>query len=179
MGVGRSARVTLVWLCFALGIGCRGNRAPPAPPDTRPGEALRRYWLRDAELLDSPGGRAVRTVDAPILIELSQDGGVRKADGTGMWLGYLPEALLQTPEPGHGLMLYAQRVGELHLDSPSGPVIGRLHPGAVVTVARDYARSVLVSNLGFLTGMESPSQTARATYRHSVRRSTSSVACWG
>jgi hypothetical protein len=130
-------------------MGCHGERASHAPSDAGAREPLPRYWLRDTELLDGPGGRAERSVDAPILVELSPDGRVRRAGEAATWLGYVPDALLRTPELERGLMLYAQRIGDLHLYSPSGPVVGRLHPGAVVTVASGDAASVLVANLGF------------------------------
>ena len=49
--------------------------------------------------------------------------------------GYLPTSLLTAPKDGEGLALYAQRQADLHDQSGDGPVIGRVYPGAFVSVA--------------------------------------------
>ena len=41
-------------------------------------------------------------------------------------------------------LLYAQRAAEIHFQSPSGPVIGRVHPGARVEVAPTDAGHVRI-----------------------------------
>jgi len=95
-----------------------------------------RYWLRDTPLLVAPGGSEARRIQGPVLVELAPDGQVRAAPGaTEAVEGYLPQWVLQNPEKGRGLMLYAQRFGDLHAGSLSGPRIGRIYPGAFVSVA--------------------------------------------
>jgi hypothetical protein len=59
--------------------------------------------------------------------------------------GFIPEAIRKTPADRRGLMLHGQRVSELHLDSPAGPVIGRIHPGAFVSVAPQDGATWLVA----------------------------------
>src|SRR5438093_1180551 len=39
------------------------------------------------------------------------------------------------PRPGPGLRLYAQEISEVRLGKPDGWAVGRLHPGAFVSVA--------------------------------------------
>jgi hypothetical protein len=43
--------------------------------------------------------------------------------------------LVKRPEDGVALKRYAHRVADVHLGRPDGPVVARLHPGALVSVA--------------------------------------------
>jgi hypothetical protein len=52
-------------------------------------------------------------------------------------------------------MLYCQRVGELHWRRADGPLLGRLHPGAFVSVVPGERGSVRVGSLPFERSLES------------------------
>ncbi len=123
-------------------------------PKQRPGpstlHAPERYWLKNTTLLETPGGRPTHHVEGPLLVELLDGGHVRSVDrGATHVEGYLPEQLLDKPQPGQGLMLYVQQVAELRYGGHTGPVIGRLHPGALVSVVRLGSEGSLVGSLPF------------------------------
>ncbi len=134
-----------------LPLGCRDHQAPSAGrADAAPTAMLPRYWLRDTALLDQPGGAEVRRVVEPALVELLPGGRVRSIAGAKeSFEGSLPESTLKQPRGRKGLMLYAQRIGELHLLSPTGPLIGHLHSGAFVSVAADQGDWIAVGSPGF------------------------------
>lgn len=106
-----------------------GPPAPAAPPPPR-------FWLVDTKLAAEPGAAPTRSIQGPVLIELLPGGKVRSVpEAREAFEGFIPEAMMKTPADRRGLMLHGQRVSELHLDSPAGPVIGRIHPGAFVSIA--------------------------------------------
>lgn len=73
-------------------------------------------------------------------MELLAGGKVRSLPGAAEpFEGYLPAEALTTPADRRGLMLHARRVVDLRLGAPDGEVVGRLHPGALVSVAPDAA----------------------------------------
>jgi len=132
----RRQSLAVVASCLAVttAFGC-GKRAAETN-ELRPVTPVAYYWLRNATLLDRPQGAPTGTVRGPLLVELHAEGRVRSVlGGTVTVEGFLPSERLTTPADRSGLMLYAQRTTELHHLSPSGPVIGRLHPGAFVSVA--------------------------------------------
>lgn len=132
----RRQSLVVVASCLAVstGLGC-GKRAAETT-ESRPVTPIAYFWLRNATLLDRPQGAPTGTVRGPLLVELHAEGRVRSVlGGTVTIEGFLPSERLTTPADRSGLMLYAQRSTELHHSSPSGPVIGRLHPGAFVSVA--------------------------------------------
>lgn len=97
--------------------------------------ALPRYWLVGTTLLDRPDGTPGTHVPGPVLVELERDGRVRGVERSAPAVdGFLPPALLTEPGKGAGLMLYAQRAGDIRRDAPTGPVLGQLHRGALVSV---------------------------------------------
>jgi len=107
--------------------------APAASPVAT--SALPRLWLRDSVVLDAPGGKEVFRPDAPMLVELMPDDCIRSVPGAPpAFAGFLPPETRDGPSDLHGLGLYAQHMGELHLGSASGPIIGRIFPGAYVGV---------------------------------------------
>lgn len=119
-----------------------------APASHKP---LPRYWLRDTELFDKHRTTQAHQVTAPVLVEVFPDGRVRAVPGASeAFEGYLPEMLQYLPgEYGQGLLLYAQRAADLHIDRPSGPTAGSLHPGAFVTVAPGDDAQLLIGLPGF------------------------------
>lgn len=121
---------------IALLVTTQCHRGVPPESGSGTHAPLPRYWLQRASLSEVPNGPPVRSVQDPVLIELAEDGHVSSLPGAKeMFAGYLAETTLTRPADRAGLMLYAQRTTELHLDSKGGPVIGRLHPGAFVGVA--------------------------------------------
>lgn len=123
-----------VWAIALLAIQC--HHATPRNGDSAGHVPPPRYWLQRVSLSEGPNGPPVHTVQGPVLIELSENGYVNTpSDAKEQVAGYLTEATLTQPADRAGLMLYAQRTTDLHLDSKQGPVIGRLHPGAFVGVA--------------------------------------------
>ncbi len=116
------------------GLGCGKQAAETTEP--RPVTPVAYYWLRNATLLDRPQGAPTGTVRGPLLVAPHAEVRVRSVLGGAATIeGFLPSERLTTPADRSGLMLYAQRTTELHYPSPSGPVTGRLHPGAFVSVA--------------------------------------------
>lgn len=148
LATGASAALALV------AVAC--GRSDPAPSGAASGASAvpaatpERFWIRRAALLDAPGGQPQRAVEGPALVELLPGGRVRSVSGAAEGIdGYLPPTLLATPSAEEGLALYAQRAGDLHLDAPGGPVIGRLQPGAFVGVAPRGDGHLLVAMPGF------------------------------
>lgn len=128
--------------CEDLALSRRSADSGFSPPP--------RYWLKNTTLLGWPGGKPERYVDGPLLVELLPKGRVRSAK-PGKWRveGYLPRDVLQEPQPGWGLMLYAQEHTELRFGARTGQVIGQLHPGAFVSVVLDGRGGALVGSLPF------------------------------
>jgi hypothetical protein len=113
-----------------------------------------RYWLTHSAVLDEPGGHSTIEIDAPRLVELLPGGRVRSSDGaTPTFQGFLPADVLEEPRGNGGLMLYAHAVGELRAYDPAGPVLGRIHPGAFVSVVPSEGKSIRVGNLPFQLAM--------------------------
>lgn len=124
----------------ALAISCSDPGPSGTSPTTVVSSAPRgggsEFWLRRSELSDSPGGPVSRRVEGPIRVEVFPDGFLRSSPGAEeQFEGFLAPSLMETPSDRSGLMLYAQRSTELHFGTPDGPVIGLLHPGAMVAVA--------------------------------------------
>jgi hypothetical protein len=117
--------------------------------DTGTENLVTRYWLKNTTLLAAPGGRAMREIAGPVLVDLLPGGHVR---GVAMKDvdGYLPKDVLAKPQHDRGLMLYAQEITELQYENAQGSVIGKLYPGAFVSVVRDGHEGALVGNLPFL-----------------------------
>lgn len=137
MRILRTALLLAGWSCAAV-LACAdaapgggaGQVAPPAEPPPP------RFWLVNTEVAPAPGQPPARTVRGPVLVELLPGGKVRSLpESAEAFEGFVPESTWKTPADRRGLMLYGQRVSDLHLDSPAGPVIGRIHPGAFVSVA--------------------------------------------
>lgn len=106
-----------------------GEDAPPAPPAPQ-------FWLVDTHLSERPGEEPSLHVEGPVKVELLPSGKVRAIAPSDRPLeGFLPESVQKEPADRKGLMLYSNRVTGLHLDSPEGPLLGKLHPGAMVSVA--------------------------------------------
>src|SRR6266700_6190524 len=108
------------------------SRATHSPNDagdaTQPTYA--RYWLVNTAVLDTPGGRERTRVTTPRLVELLPGGRVRAPNTDPPFEGFLPPDILDRPGKDRGLMLYAETVAELRCHAPTGPMLGRLHPGA-------------------------------------------------
>lgn len=127
---------------------------PPASNRTadhadRGRDSFPRYWLRNTTLLTLEG-RAAAHVDEPLLVELLPGGRVRSVNAVARRVeGYLPKAVLEKPTPHGGLMLYAQQVTDLRYMTQDGPVIGRLYPGAFVSVVKRGNEGMLVGSLPF------------------------------
>lgn len=122
----------------------RSSATPTTPrADPAPTAALPRLWLRGSAVLDAPTGREVFRPAAPTLVELMPDERIRSLPGAATsFVGSLSSEARDKPSDLQGLGLYAQRMGELHLGSPSGPVIGRIFAGAyagVVSFAPPHA----------------------------------------
>ncbi|MEZ4298572.1 MAG: hypothetical protein R3B70_26710 [Polyangiaceae bacterium] len=124
----------VVWITAAVVLACSSSKpsddaAPPGPPPPR-------FWLRDQPLAETKGATPDKTVVGPALVELLADGEVLSPPETGQAIhGFLPDDARTKPGDRRGLMLYGQRISDLHLDSPTGPVVGRIHPGAFLSVA--------------------------------------------
>jgi hypothetical protein len=58
---------------------------------------------------------------------------------------WLPRELLTAPASSAGLARYAKTETDVHLGSAAGPVVARLHPGALVSVAPSTSAHVLVA----------------------------------
>jgi hypothetical protein len=122
------------------------HRSPERAGAAEAGVPLPRYWLQRVSLSDVPNGPSTHTVKGPVLVELGPNGHVNSLPGSPeVVAGFVPVTLLTRPTDRAGLMLYAQRTTELHLDSNNGPVIGRLHPGAFVGVAASGVEHVEVA----------------------------------
>lgn len=144
-------RVSVV-LAHVILNGCRTDPVPSSRPDASlPVKPFPRYWLRDTPILDKPRGTKTHDIAGPVLVELLPDGRVRSPPGAKKaFEGYLPESLRHLPgEYGKGLLLYAQRAANLHIDRPSGPKAGVVYRGAFVTVAPSNDSQVLVGLPGF------------------------------
>ena len=136
-------------LILATGCTHLERRERPAPDAEAP-IIYPQYWLTHTVLLDMQGGRPVANVEAPRLVELLPGGRVRSHDTTTPPLdGYLPSEVLQEPGRNRGLMLYAQRVGEMHCDHPGSSPLGRVHPGAFLSVVPTDDRVVRIGSLPF------------------------------
>ncbi len=135
--------LSLMVLCAA----CKRHEAPSvdAKVDIKDGTKIDasilslladEYWLLETPVSTRPDGGTSKLVAGPALVVLGDDGLVETPVGSYPPIkGYVPEAILRKPELLRGLMRYAVRTAELHAESPSGPVIGRLHPGAFVSVS--------------------------------------------
>lgn len=146
-----AANAGLLTLMVALlaSSGCRSRPKPALLPDAG-AVVYPRYWLVNTPVLDRPGGKPVSTVAGPVLVELLPKGLVRTVAADGKQLeGYLPEELLREPGARRGLMLYAQQESELRWRGPHGPIMGRLHPGAFVSVVPEAEDHVRVGSLPF------------------------------
>jgi hypothetical protein len=131
--------VTILLLAAPLVAGCKTPRvssdsgAAGAPGAL--GSDARTFWLRNSPLLDA-SAKPIGSVQGPLLARVGPQGRVQSSPGvTPSVDGYLPASLLATPKDGEGLALYAQRQADLHEQSATGPVIGRVYPGAFVSVA--------------------------------------------
>jgi hypothetical protein len=140
--------LVLVGSLFASApVGCSlaPSTPPPPPPTPLVGAAptavsastapLPRLWLRGTAVLEAPAGKEIFRAAAPTLVELMPDDRIRSLPGAATpFVGFLSSDARDKPSDLQGLGLYAQRIGELHLGSPSGPIIGRIFPGAYVGV---------------------------------------------
>ena len=87
-----------------------------------------RFWMRARAREDA---RAPEK-DAKVLVELSVDGRVHAVSAAADLVE--STVRLDVPSEGEGLMLYAQQTADIHLGTADGPVIGRIHRGALVSV---------------------------------------------
>jgi hypothetical protein len=137
--------VPLAWLLVAslpvaafLCGACRSKRftSDAGVGGSKNAEAgVRTFWVRNSPLLDA-SAKPLGTIKGPLLVEVSPKGRAKSLPGTAQSVdGYLPASLLTAPIDGEGLALYAQRQADLHDQSAKGPVIGRVYPGAFVSVA--------------------------------------------
>jgi hypothetical protein len=112
----------------AGGSGASGGKAAP-------GAASQIYWLRNSPLLDE-SDKPIGTVRAPQLVQVDPKRRARSLPGAAQVIdGLLPASLFDAPKDDEGLALYAQKRADLHYESENGPVIGRIYPGAFVSVA--------------------------------------------
>ncbi|MEZ4373119.1 MAG: hypothetical protein R3B07_20015 [Polyangiaceae bacterium] len=142
-----------LWIVLAL-AGCS-----PAPKPAPPAESVGTYWLEDTQLLDSGSVHGVRVLDAREVM-IRADRNVEDA-ATGVHLGLLPEQLMNVPAAHGGVLLYAQEVTPIHLDKPNGKEVGRLYPGARVSVTRGVGASTELNQLGFERWDPDPKEPAR------------------
>jgi len=148
-------------LLLSLALGCDD---PNLPAQTQAGaaEPPARYWLRNAPLLDRVGGAEVRRIRGPVQVELFPDGRVRSVPNSGeCFEGYLSPELRAKPHRDQGLMLYVQRTADLRLERPDGPVVGRVHSGALLTVTTQPGNQAAVGIPGFDEGGSWPGYVAR------------------
>ncbi|HVJ21024.1 MAG TPA: hypothetical protein VM686_36690 [Polyangiaceae bacterium] len=136
-------------LVLILMFGCERNVGSGESAPAATNEPAPRYWLWNVVLLQTPNGPPGFSVTSPRLIELLENGRVRSLEGKPSLEGFLPRKLLEEPGEGAGLMLYVQQAGELALDKPTGAILGKLHPGAFVSVVPGRAERVRVGNLPF------------------------------
>ena len=145
--LGATCLIALV-LAVAEAVACSKRKSNPA--GIAAARVLGRYWLTNTELQSERAGEKGFTVTAPTLVELLSNGRVRSIPtAKPRFEGLLPPLILQEPQTGRGLMLYAQRRGEIHWRNPEGPVYGRLHPGAFVSVVPTDRLLVRIGNLPF------------------------------
>lgn len=141
-----AARVLLRWLLvllLALTAACSQEETPTPPPAA----SLGTYWLEDVQLLDSDQARGALVYEGrPFLIRA--DRSVEDAT-TGAPLGLLPERLMKVPAERGGVLLYARELTPIHLDKPDGKQVGRLFPGARVSVTPGVDGSTELGQLGF------------------------------
>ena len=147
----------LRWLGYLFALGyiltqlsaCKAATRPERTADSDTVPAASAYWLVNTELTTTPDGGPSYLVQGPTPIDLFGDGHVLSKPGQPIRLdGYLPENNVRHPRRDGGLMLYANRSTDLHLDSPGGPIIGRLHRGAFVSVGRARGDSVTIGGIG-------------------------------
>lgn len=88
-----------------------------------------RYWLHgvDASGLSQPTDL--------LLVELLPDGRLRSVVPGRSWEGRLSAEMSSKPSWERGLALYVQRSTDLHYLRAEGPVVGRVLPGTLVSVA--------------------------------------------
>ncbi len=121
MNAPRRAFVGAGLLCLlVLSLACRRDRVGRT---SHP-----RYWLHTADAPGLVGGEDL------LLVERLPDGRLRSVVPGRPFEGRLPPELSTEAKWGRGLALYAQRAAELHL-RPGGPRIGRVLPGALVSLA--------------------------------------------
>ena len=146
LALGASLVGCLVGCGGSCGNGTDADAGRAAPPPALPAPP-QRFWLQDVQLEPlTPGAAAPPEVHLPVHVEMQPDGVVRSLPGeTPSFEGRLPAALLKEPADRRGLMLYAQRLVELHHGKPDGLVIGRLYPGAFASVAPAGDASWLVA----------------------------------
>ena len=112
------------------GAGGTGSSTPQAMAEP----ATHAYWLRNSTLLDE-SAKPVGTVRASQLVRIDAVSRARSLPGAAQVIdGYLPASLFIAPKDGEGLALYAQRQADLRDESGNGSVIGRIYPGAFVSV---------------------------------------------
>lgn len=133
--------------CLVLGActpdGAARRAAPPHDGSPASQAAARRYWLRGPVLLDaareanevasSDAGQV--SLDDPVLIELADSGRFRSLSPDRPLSGTLSASARSEPVDGQGIALYAQRTTDLLVSQPTGARAGRLHPGALLSVA--------------------------------------------
>jgi len=144
-----SASGLILLLLTASGVvAC--NKRKSEPINAASMRVLGRYWLTHTQLQSAGAKGTGFTVTAPRLVELLPNGYVRSIPNQEpQFEGLLPPEVLQEPQNGRGLMLYAQRVGEIHWRTPEGLLYGRVHPGAFVSVVPMDGLMVRIGNLPF------------------------------
>jgi len=139
----------LVGYVLTLMSACKPTSRPERNADSSTQSAPVAYWLVNSKLTSSPDGGASYLVQGPTPIHLFPDWRVQSMPDTPIRFdGYLPESDVRHPRRDGGLMLYAHRRANLHIDSPRGPIIGRLHPGAFVSVGAARNDSVAIGGIG-------------------------------
>ncbi|MBK7396754.1 MAG: hypothetical protein IPJ34_10745 [Myxococcales bacterium] len=113
-------------LILLLSLACRRG---PVAPSSHP-----RYWLHTVDAPGLVGGGDL------LLVELLPEGRLRSVEPGRPFEGRLPPELATTPKWGRGLALYVQRAADLHYLRPDGPLVGRVLPGALVSLAGPLPR---------------------------------------
>lgn len=113
-------------LILLLSLACRRGRvAGPSHP---------RYWLHTVDAPGLVGGGDL------LLVELLPEGRLRSVEPGRPFEGRLSPELATTPKWGRGLALYVQRAADLHYLRPDGPLVGRVLPGALVSLTGPLPR---------------------------------------
>jgi hypothetical protein len=155
-------------------IACPRAPAGDGAPDAAARQPWSRYWLQNVSLLDGPNGKATKEIKGPVQVEFLGNGRVRSVpEAAEQFDGYLDPMLLTEPDVRRGLMMYSQRAGDLHFKTPTGPAIGKLHPGAFVSVTPTDAPRVRIGSLGF--GKYQNRSSCRAGFSPSISQQTGSL----